>query len=98
MDNLKKKGTSGPAGGIGKHVSPPHATTERIITRPQNNTQNCQEIELYGKSNNEGFKEATFIQVGRRGGDAEAGRGVQRHRVARRSSSGTDDLTFTCGR
>ena len=35
------------------------------------NTKNHQKIELYWKSDNQGFKEATFIQVGKRGRHTE---------------------------
>ena len=34
-------------------------------------------------SDNQGFKEATFIQMGRRGGDAETGREAWRQGMAR---------------
>ena len=34
------------------------------------------------KSNNQGFKEATFIQMDRREGDTEMGREARRHSVA----------------
>ena len=40
--------TSGQDGGVGRHVSPPCATTKRITTQSQNNTQNCQKTEPYG--------------------------------------------------
>ena len=43
-----------------------------------NTTQNHQKIKLYGRPNNQGFKEAIFIQMGRRGRDAERGREVLR--------------------
>ena len=78
--------TSGQDEGVAKHASPPCATAERITTNLKtNNTQNCQKVELY----NEGFKEATFIQMGR-----VAGRGS----MVRRGGGGrTGGPTFTCG-
>ena len=56
-------GTSIQDGGVGRHASPPHATTRRITIKSQNDVQNFQKIKLW-KSNDQGFKEATFIQVG----------------------------------
>ena len=49
--------------------------------------------------NNQGFKEATFIQIGRRGRVPEMGREVQRFSMALRGSggSGTDGPTFMYG-
>ena len=41
--------TSGQIGGIGRHASPPFATTRRItINLKAKSTQNCQKIEPYG--------------------------------------------------
>ena len=63
-------------GGIGEHTLPPYTTTAKIITRLQNKYH----PELSGnpavwKSDNQGFKEATFIQMGRR---AETQRGTEK--------------------
>ena len=44
-----------------------------------NNNWDCQKTELYESLNNQSFKEATFIQTGRRGGAAEMGREAWRH-------------------
>ena len=63
--------TSSQDGGISKHTLPPHTTTEKITTRPQNKYHPApSENRAVWKSNHQGFKEATFIQMGRRGREA----------------------------
>ena len=62
------KRTSGQDGGVGKL----HITTEKIKTRLQNKFHpDSLENQAVWKSDNQGLKEATYIQIGRRGGDAE---------------------------
>ena len=57
--------TSGQDGDIGRHTLPPHATTERITTVSQNKWQlELSENQAVCKSNNQGFTEATFFQMG----------------------------------
>ena len=64
--------TPGLDGGIGKQASPSHTTTAKITTRLQNKYHpDLSENPAVWKSNNQRFKEATFIQTGRRGGDVE---------------------------
>ena len=60
------------------------------------NTQN-QKNRAVWKFYNQGFKEATFIQAGRRGRDVAKGRDVQRRGAAWRGSGGTKGPTFTRG-
>ena len=76
--------TSGQDGGIGKHGLPPHTTTAKITSRLQNKYHpESSENRAVWKSNNQGIKEATFIQIGRRGRDpeklGEMQRGAERH-------------------
>ena len=65
--NIKKqKITSGQDGSIGRYTVPPCSTKRRTTTNLKTkNNQNCQ--------NNQGVKEETFIQTGRRGGDRQPG-------------------------
>ena len=64
--------TSSQDGGVGEHSSPPHTTTAKITTNLQNNYHlELSENQAVWKSNNQGIKEITFIQIDRRGGDAE---------------------------
>ena len=50
------------------------------------------------KSNNEGFKEATFIHTGRRGRDPQRHQDGWRHGVAQRGAeAGTGGPTLMCG-
>ena len=70
-------------GGIGKYASTPSTTRAKNTTRLQNKYHpELSENQAVWKSNNQGCKEATFIQLGRRGGDVEkhgeAQRGVER--------------------
>ena len=39
----------------------PHTTKRRVATNLKTKNQNCQNIELYKKSDNQGVKEETFI-------------------------------------
>ena len=48
------------------------------------------------KSDNQGFKEAKFIQTGRRGGDVDMHREAQSRSVAQRGGR-MGGPTFTCG-
>ena len=59
---------------------PPCITKRRTTNLKTKNNQNCQKIELYGKSDNEGVKEERFNQTGRRGRDDQP---VWRRLVAR---------------
>ena len=71
--------TSSQVGGIGKHASPPHTITEKITTRLQNKYHSgSSENQAIQKSDNQGFKEATFIQTGKRGRDAKTQGEVRR--------------------
>ena len=61
-------------GGIGKHASPPCTTITKNIAILQNKCHpELSENQAVWKSDNQGFKEATFIQMGRRGGVVEMG-------------------------
>ena len=68
---MKKCGTSGQDGSVGKHSSPPCTTTAKITTKLQNNYQNCQKIKLYGSLTT---KELTKSHLSRQAGGAEAQR------------------------
>ena len=82
-------GTSGQDGVVSRHTLPPCTTTERIITKPQNKYHpEMAENRTAWKSDNHGFKEATFtLQMGRRGGDVETGGDERRCGVVQRGSS-----------
>ena len=87
----KKQPISSQDEGVGKHTLSPCTTTAKITTR----LQNKHHPDLSGnraewKSDNQGFKEDSIIQTGRRGGDMKRHREVQRGR-------GTGGPTFTCG-
>ena len=57
------KSTSGQDGDVGKHASPPHTTTARITTRLKNKYHpELSENQAVWKFNNNGFREATFLQ------------------------------------
>ena len=59
-------------GGVGKHGLPPCTTTAKIKTKLQNSSHpESSENQAVWKFRNQGIKEVTFIQMGRRGGDAE---------------------------
>ena len=59
---------------------PPSTTTAKLTTRLQNNDHpELSENQAVWKSKNQGFKETTFIQMGRRSRDAETCRQVERH-------------------
>ena len=56
--------TSSEDGGVSRHASP-CTTTERTTTKPQNNTQNCQKIKLYGSLATKDLKKShSFGQLG----------------------------------
>ena len=79
----KRRARSGQDGGVGKHTLPPRMTMAKITTRLQNKYHpELSENWAVRKSNNQGFKEATFIQMGRMGRDVQRGtetwRGVDR--------------------
>ena len=98
------KQTSGQGGGIGKHTSHLHTTIAKNIATVQNKYHpELSENQAVWKSNNQGSKEATFIQIGRRGKDVErsreAWRGgeIWRCRVVQRGAGmGTGVPTSTC--
>ena len=70
-------GTSGHDAGIGEWTLPPCTTTAKITTRLQNKYHpDSSENQAIWKSDNQGFKEATFTQTCRMGGDTEAQRGT----------------------
>ena len=60
-------------GGIGRDILHLHVQLqeELQLNLKTKNIQNYQKIELFGKSKTQGFKEATYIQIGRRHGDIE---------------------------
>ena len=63
-------------GGVGKHALPPCTTTEKITTRPQNNTQNHQKIKLNGSPTTKDLKKPhSFRWVG---GGVETWCGLER--------------------
>ena len=58
-------------GGIGKHGSPPCTTTAKFATKLQNSyLPEKSENQAVWKSDIQGIKEVTFIQISRRGKDA----------------------------
>ena len=62
---IKKKRARLPDGGIGRHTLPPCATTQRITTiSPKKQQPELSENQAVWKSDNQGFKEATFILKG----------------------------------
>ena len=62
-------------GGIGRYTVPPRTTKISTTNLKTKTNQKCQKIELYGtKELNQGVKEETFIQTGRRGRDRQPGR------------------------
>ena len=72
---IKEEGGSGQDGGIDRNTLPPH-TTKRRITNLQTNKQTKPELpenQAVWKSDNQGVKEETFIQTGRRGRDRQTG-------------------------
>ena len=66
--------TFGEDGGVGENSLLPCTTTAKITTQLQNNLSH--RIIRKWKSNNQGVKEVTFIQMGRKGGDVEVWRHV----------------------
>ena len=76
--------TSGQDTGIHRHAFPPHATTERITTKPQNsNTQNCQKIKRHRSPK---IKDLKTPHSSRQVGGAEMQRCVERCRVKKVAS------------
>ena len=67
-------GTSGQDGGIGRHTVPPCTTKRRTTTSLKTKkSPDLTENQTVWKSDNQGDKEETFIQTGRRGGDGQPG-------------------------
>ena len=62
--------TSGQNGGVGRHTVPTH-TTKRMTTTnlKTKTTRTDKKNQTVWKSDNQGVKEKTLIQTGRRGGD-----------------------------
>ena len=61
-------------GGVGRHIVPPHTTKRSTTTNLKTkNNQKLPENQTVWKSNNQGVKEETFIQTGRRRGDGQLG-------------------------
>ena len=60
---------------------------ELQLNSKTNNNQSCQKIKMY-LSNNQGFKEATFIQTGMRARDVEMGREARRRSAVWRGNGG----------
>ena len=59
-------------GGVGRHSVPPHTTKRRTTTNLKTkNNQKLPENQTVWKSNNQGVKEETFIQTGRRRGNRQ---------------------------
>ena len=84
-----KAGTSGQDGGVDKHALPPRTAIAKNTTRLQNKFHpQLSENRAVWKPDNQGFKEVTFIQRRRRGGDAETWRGTE---------MGMGGPTSTCG-
>ena len=72
---LKEWESSGQDGGAGRYTVPPHRTKRRTTTNIKTKKQpELLENRPVWKSNNQGVKEETFIQTGRRGGDGQPGR------------------------
>ena len=64
--------------GISKHGSPPDKTTAKITTKLQNNYHpELSENQAAWKTDNQGIKEVTFIQMGRRGKDVDIHRDME---------------------
>ena len=68
----RSAGTSSQDGGVGRHTVPPHTTNRRITTIKKKKTELTENRTIW-KSDNQGVKEATFIQTGRGGGDGQPG-------------------------
>ena len=67
--------TSSQDGGIGRHTVPPRTTKRGTTTDLKNKNQpELPENQTVWKSDNQGVKEETFIQIGRRGRDGQLGR------------------------
>ena len=69
-------GTSGQDGGVGRHTAqPPRPTKRRTITNLKTKKQpELTEKQTLWKSDNQGYKEETFIQTSSKGRDRQPGR------------------------
>ena len=67
-----KCGTSGQDGGVGRHTVPPRTTKGQQQFKNKKQPE-LTENQTVWKSDNQGDKEETFIQTGRRGGDGQLG-------------------------
>ena len=56
------------------HFTSSHNQKKDNKLKKTKNNQNCQKIKLYGSLYNEGVKEETFIQTGRKCGDRQLGK------------------------
>ena len=65
---------SGQDGGIGRHTAPPRTTKRRITIKKQQQQPELTENRPVWKSDNQGDKEETLTQTGRRGRDGQPGR------------------------
>ena len=70
----KTNETSGQDGGVGRHTVPPYTTKEgQQQIKKKKNEPELTENRTVWKSDNQGVKEKTFIQTGRRGEDRQPG-------------------------
>ena len=101
FSSKNKQLTSSQDGGVDKHTLPPRTTTAKITTRLQNKYHpDLSANQAVWKSNIQVFKEAIFIQMGRRGRDTDMCREAWRDGEVQRGSemwSSTDRGTFMCG-
>ena len=76
-----KKWTTSQGGGEGRYTLPPHTTKRRTTTnfKKPHTQPELTENRTVWKCDNQGIKEETFIQTGRRSGDGQLG---QRRHVA----------------
>ena len=65
--------TSSQDGGLGRYTVPPCKTKRRTTNLKTKNNQNCSENRTVWKSDNQGVKEETFTQTGRRDRDGQLG-------------------------
>ena len=66
---------SGQDGGVGRHTVPPYKPKEGQQQFKNKKQLELTENRIARKSDNQGDKEETFIQTGRRGGDGQQGQG-----------------------
>ena len=81
-------GTSRQDRGVGRFTLPPCTTKRRTTTNLKTKTTRTD------RKLNEGIKEETFIQTGRRGGDGQPGREDSLSKVV---AGGQGGPTFVCG-